>query len=480
MEQRILVPDKHIEIVCPVTELDKKASPFLEVPIQLPADVTRLDVEYEYAKADDCVIDIGILDSCATDYPTRSGFRGWSGGARSAFFVATDAATPGYVAGLIPEGQWKIILGLYKIPPQGVSVTLKIKADTTSRGVYTSASATSPRKAKPDWYRGDLHCHTYHSDAKGSPETLAENARLQGLDFLAVTDHNTVSQWQYFSQKSSEQLVFIPGMEVTTYRGHANIYGLTDWIDFRLGGNSDLSALVDETQRQGALLSVNHDKEPLPWNYAYPPMDCLEVFHGHWLTGNDRVLKLYDRFLAEGHRITLIGGSDYHQPVELQPPGPFGLGKPSTVLWLPQLDAASVINGLRSGNCFVTESPTGPDISFTANGHTMGSYIRAEEVIEIVVNVKRAAGDRLVWVSENGSIAEMVIPENDWKKTFTTAAPEKFLRAEIVAVRSKDRLIEELVDWYKGKTELHRAQQSLNSPPTIRRALSNPVYFQQI
>ena len=477
MERTVLAPGKMEELNLIVTPADKATTPFLEIPFQLPDGVTRLDVGFDYTKTDDCALDIGILDSTATAFPSRSGFRGWSGSARNAFFVATDDATPGYYAGAMPPGPWTLLLGMYKVPEGGAPVRLTLKADTAQRGAYVSPKPSAPRRNKPGWYRGDLHCHTYHSDARGAPELLAENARREGLDFLAVTDHNTTSQWQYFAPRSTEELVFIPGMEITTYRGHANIFGLTEWIDFRLGGSADLDALMGEIRRQGAILSVNHDKEPLPWDYDYPDMDCMEVFHGHWLTSNDGVLARYDRFLAEGRRISLIGGSDYHQPAELQPPGPVGLGRPTIVLELEHLDSKAVLEGLRKGRGYVTESPTGPHLAMTVNGRKMGDVVAGGQNIEVEIEVKGAPGDRLVLVTENGPIAETTVPSGDWTHRMQIAAPVRFLRAEIVADASRAGLIEGLLDWLDGRPELPRAQQSLANAPPIRRALTNPVYF---
>ncbi|MDE0346560.1 MAG: CehA/McbA family metallohydrolase [Boseongicola sp.] len=478
MASPVLAPGHVSEINLAITPADKARTPFLEVPFQLPSDVTRLDVGFEYAKAEDCALDIGILDSRATDYPTRHGFRGWSGSARNEFFVATDAATPGYYAGPMPPGAWKLLLGMYRVPDSGVAVRLPLKADATPREAFAAPRPATPRRDHPGWYRGDLHCHTHHSDARGAPELLAEGARLAGLDFLAVTDHNTTSQWGYFGPRSSEDLVFIPGMEITTYRGHANVFGLSEWIDFRLGNSIDLDALVREVRRQGAILSINHDKEPLPWGYDYPDMDCMEVFHGHWLTGNDGVLARYDRFLADGRRISLVGGSDYHQPAEQERRGLVGLGKPTTVLWLRCLDACAVVEALRKGHGYVTESPTGPHLAFTANGLPMGSTVAGGEAITLKVEVTGAPGDRLVWVSEEGPVSEMLIPDDAWKQTLRLPTPSRFLRAEILADASRTRAIRDLMDWCAGRAEIPRAQQSLTTAPPIRRTLSNPVYFE--
>ena len=114
-----------------------------------------------------------VLDSTATGYPTRNGFRGWSGGARSSFFLSTEDATPGYYSGPLPDGVWTLLLGLYKVPPGGVEVELSFSAYASPRETVIAAKDVPVRRDQAGWYRGDLHCHTYHSDAKGAPETLA-------------------------------------------------------------------------------------------------------------------------------------------------------------------------------------------------------------------------------------------------------------------------------------------------------------------
>ena len=57
------------------------------------------------------------------------------------------------------------------------------------------ASGPPPAAAGPGprWWAGDLHTHTVHSDGVLTVAELARLARGNGLDFIAVTDHNTVS-----------------------------------------------------------------------------------------------------------------------------------------------------------------------------------------------------------------------------------------------------------------------------------------------
>ncbi len=56
-----------------------------------------------------------------------------------------------------------------------------------------TASLSSPDDA-PRWWKGNLHTHTLWSDGDGFPEMVAEWYRAHGYHFLALSDHNVLSQ----------------------------------------------------------------------------------------------------------------------------------------------------------------------------------------------------------------------------------------------------------------------------------------------
>ncbi|WP_395675914.1 CehA/McbA family metallohydrolase [Inquilinus sp.] len=450
--------------------------PYRPVPVEIPPGTTRINVAMAYAKAGDCIIDLGLLDPRATAFPSPDGFRGWSGGARDGFFVATDDATPGYVPGPMPAGTWTILLGLYRLPPDGAEVTLTIRLDDAARPDWSPEPAAEVQHRSPGWYRGDLHCHTHHSDARGAPEVLHEAARQAGLRFLAVTDHNTTTQRRYFAPRSSKDLVFIRGEEITTAEGHANVFGAEDWIDFRMTAPADAHRLAAMVHRAGGLLSINHDKPPIPWLHELPMLDCMEVWQSHWFAGNWVSLARYDERLRAGWKISLIGGSDWHQPAALAPPGPLGLGRPTTALWLPELSERAVLRALRAGRGYVTEGPDGPHLSVTTGGVPMGSTRLGGPDWTVEAEVRGAAGDRLVWVDAGGTVAEQEIPVDNWIGRLTLPSPDRFLRAEIVAVASRPRLEAEFLQALNGRSlPAGVTRQDIASQP-LRRALSNPVY----
>jgi len=471
----IRMPSSPASFTATVTPADRAANPYYYVPFEVPAGTTRIDVTMDYRKAEDCVIDLGAFDPRVTDYPSQQGFRGWSGGARDRFFIALDDATPGYVHGEIPPGRWQVVLGLYKVPPQGATVTLTVSLDDAPRPLVPQPVRTRPVRKGAGWYRGDLHCHTWHSDAKGPPELLHAAAQQAGLDFLAVADHNTITQRRYFHPHSSPDLVFVRGMEVTTAEGHANVFGVDDWLDFRMTRPTDAHTLARLVHERGGLLSINHDKPPIPWSYELPAIDCMEVWQANWFNWNWASLEKYQRRLASGLRISAIGSSDYHQPDRLLPEGPFVLARPTTVLWLPELSEDAVLAAMKAGRGYVTESPTGPHLAITIAGHPMGSSVPGRSVAA-EAEANGAAGDRLVWIDATGIVAEETIGGDFWKGEFT-GTPSRFLRAEIVAEASRPRLMAEFFAALGDKPlPWGIAEREVETQP-LRRALTNPIYI---
>lgn len=60
---------------------------------------------------------------------------------------------------------------------------------------FASARAGDvPANPEPRWWRGNLHTHTFWSDGDGFPEMVAAWYRNHGYHFLALSDHNVLSQ----------------------------------------------------------------------------------------------------------------------------------------------------------------------------------------------------------------------------------------------------------------------------------------------
>jgi hypothetical protein len=348
------------------------------LPFDVPEGIARLEISYSFSddkpggflQQPGNVLDIGLFDPRGSEFLSARGFRGWSGSARRAFTLSADEATPGYLPGPILPGRWEIVLGLVRILPQGCDyrITIRLVGGLASRHEAVSPPPWPVVNKRPGWYRGDLHCHTHHSDATGSLADLAAAGRTQGLDFLAVTEHNTTSHLPHLPAHSGGGLLLLPGIEITTERGHANAWGIERWHEFRCETPAQMAQVLADVRSTGALISVNHPKEfGPPWTFGGEgTFDCLEVWQAPWFVFNDQSLGLWDRLLRAGHRITGVGGSDVHQPAQGSEEDHLVVGQPCTWVYAEALSVPALLAGIQGGHVFISEAPSGPKLFLTA------------------------------------------------------------------------------------------------------------------
>jgi hypothetical protein len=330
---------------------DRLVRTLREVPFDVPPGTASVTVRLGYDRSQG-VIDLG----CGSP----GGFRGWSGGSRDEYTITADWATPGYLPGAPEAGTWHVWLRLHRIPPQGLDYTLDVSAEPVAPPDGARPVADEPphgerppRRAIPDvdgmrWFAGDFHAHTVHSDGSLTIAELAELAHGRGLDFLAVTDHNTVSHHAGLA-KIDREITLIPGQEVTTDRGHANVFGDVGWVDFRRPADS----WAEHADREGGLISINH---PLGGDCAWLlPISrrprVAEVWSSGWWDRRwGAPLAWADAWRDD---VIAIGGSDFHNH------GSDGLpGAPTT--WVLAEDTGTVLDGVRAGRTAVSAGPDAP------------------------------------------------------------------------------------------------------------------------
>lgn len=379
------------------------AHPYRYLPFDVPPRCVRLEVAYHYAPpvpaAEAATLDIGIFDVRGTE-PFTGGFRGWSGSDRNSFFIEHARATPGYLAGPLPAGTWSIILGGYEIPPEGIryQVTISLEVAVSQRLVPRPVSAASPsrprRTGAPGWYRGDLHSHTEHSDGVNSIAEMAHFARRRGLDFLAITDHNTTTHMAEIDAWTGAPLLLVPGEEVTTYSGHANVWGLREWVDFRVTSDAEVHRLLKWVEARNRPFSMNHPKHVgPPWAFADPGFSVREVWQAPWRWYNWESVDAWDEQLAAGRRIVPVGGSDAHSAPPAEPRHPHHVGDPTTWLYCEGgLNEASVLHAITSGRTSISEHPHGPFLVLTSDqeGRVTATFERAKGMdLEFIVDGER-------------------------------------------------------------------------------------------
>jgi hypothetical protein len=449
-----------------VTPADKAHSDYRLVEFELPQPARRLQVQYRYSnpissdqRIGGNVIDIGIFDPRGTAFPGAAGFRGWSGSAREGFTLAPADATPGYLPGPLPAGRYHIILGLYRIWERGADFEIQIEADLDPvapvafppRPAARPARATGQGAGPQQWLRGDLQCHTEHSDAGCTLAELAAQARVLGLDFLAITDHNTVSHHAHLAGLGDDDLLLIPGQEVTTYYGHMNVWGTHRWCDFRCRTDADVAAVIDLAHISGGLCSINHPKTLGPeWEYTFDlPVDALEVWQGPWPALNEESLAIWQRLLREGRRLPAVGGSDYHCPAPGQDPGFLQLGQPTTWVKVTERSVPALLQAIRAGRVSISALPDGPrlDLSAKADGETAGMgdelAVAPGATLEASVDVTKGKGWTLRLVVD-GAVAHETAIKSDLATVHAELSAGTYVYAELIGDAPPEILPEEL------------------------------------
>jgi predicted metal-dependent phosphoesterase TrpH len=83
--------------------------------------------------------------------------------------------------------------------------------------------------------RADLHTHSAYSDGRLTPTELVERAASRGLEVLALTDHDCTDgiAEALEAARKHPQLLFIPGVELSTDVPHEEVHVLGYFLDWQ-------------------------------------------------------------------------------------------------------------------------------------------------------------------------------------------------------------------------------------------------------
>ncbi|MHB8962344.1 MAG: CehA/McbA family metallohydrolase [Saccharofermentanales bacterium] len=219
--------------------------------------------------------------------------------------------------------------------------------------------AQRPDKDGLYWIPGDLHQHSADSDGMLEPEMLFSLNRDNGMEFMALTDHQV-----YHPGEAGAIPIRLGGLEATTPSGHLNCIGLDHWGGLAMdsisaddfGGGDWLRAKATGWKQSGAAVIINHPCFP-PWHWRWdnldsPWFDALEILcdpgHPGSSAASEAALALWNDLLSRGWPITGTGGSDFHE-------SPGTPGYPTTFLGCehPFPAASDLLDAIRSGRMSV-------------------------------------------------------------------------------------------------------------------------------
>jgi hypothetical protein len=464
-----VVPVRDLAVDVVVTGTVVATANYAYLPFDVPPGVTRLDLRMETNRP--AILGLGLFDARGAGYQSP-GFRGICSGERREVFLGLREATPGFTPGPIPAGTWTVIVPVFlAVLPTQVRIRVRM---THGPQVVPVLPEPLPGVVNdtPGWYRGDLHCHTEaSSDAWRTgtalrPGDWAHLARSLGLDFLALTDHNVISQNLTLTGDSVDGVLLLAGEEVTNYfHGHATVSGIQpgEWFDFRQSpfglplptGGGRIQDLIRRVREAGGYLSAAHPTLPgMSWQFLAEGLvspacrpDGLEVWNGNWQVSDEAALRVWHRLLCEGWDVAANGGSDLHAVINDRGVGP---GTPTTVVHASALSREAIVDAVRAGRSYVTRHAQGVELYLTATGaggqHTYTGgrlYNVPGSTVTIRVVVRRGSGMRLTVITRKGPVVTIPLDSDDQSVDLTLTMPDRdtFVRAE---VRGRPRTVNSL------------------------------------
>jgi hypothetical protein len=427
-----------------------KTGGYLQIPFTVAPGQTGIQVRYSYDQQGDgtgpdpmgrCTgsgntLDMGVYQPKAdesTPIWEQTDRRGWSGSAVKNLAISENGfsdettynsnrkafvngrTTRAYEPGPIQPGEWAVELGIAYVAPDSATDTngihyhvqvLQSNDPTWSDDAYEpSGPPASSINSTPGWYTGDLHVH---GEMEPGNATMSETfdaafgAGGAGLDFITLVDHNNNIAHNDMETQAGDypDNLVIPGTEVTTYQGHWNNQGSSNFADFRTGpvyGPNALSspipdsALVEKrgpvppktefahAQAGGGWAQINHPatfkNDPAgcrgcAWTYSdadtdFSKVDAIEVHNSFGpLSGSPFTLDAiayYDHALDSGAHIAAVASSDAHK-ADQDPVSHVGEGV--TVVGAEGLSKQAIIDAVKADHTYVKPfGPSGPDIS---------------------------------------------------------------------------------------------------------------------
>ena len=159
----------------------------------------------------------------------------------------------------------------------------------------------------------DLHVHTHYSnDSLITPESLEHYARKQGLNAVAVTDHDRLEGAKEIAKKVG--ILIVPGVEVSSSQGHVVGLAVEKSVPSRLG----VEETVDKIHEAGGIAVACHPASLFKGSVgdrSNAKFDAVEVVNSSAFPFNRSVV-MGER-LASRLGVAKVGGSDAHYGPEI-------------------------------------------------------------------------------------------------------------------------------------------------------------------
>jgi hypothetical protein len=240
-----------------------------------------------------------------------------------------------------------------------------------------------------------------------------------------ITDHNTNAQVAHLDEAQARHpdLLFVPGVEFTTYGGHAGGFGVTDYVDHKIGLSTTVQEAVDAIHAQGALFSINHPVLDLgdvcigcAWTNEIPDrVDGVEIETGGYRQSGfifgAGARDFWDRLLDDGSHAAPLGGSDDHRAGVDEDAFGSPIGDPTTMIFAAQQSADALLDGIRCNRTVVKlQGPDDPMIDLQTTPERNCDIVLTDDDVVLRATITGGAGKRVRFLKdgyEDGDVQDI-------------------------------------------------------------------------
>ena len=252
-----------------------------------------------------------------------------------------------------------------------------------------------------DWYLFANHCHSgYSRDSSADLAELMAGAAARGADAFSLNDHGTYEGCDDPAFQQIGDMIPICGEEWSGVQGgsdapHAVVLNVPSTMPHMTGW--PIADMIEEVHAAGGSVIANHPfMIGLGWpeDRLSPGIDGVEVWNG---TGafarNSLALAWWQEHLAEGRRITGMGGTDIHEASR-------NALAPCNYVLARSPNPDDIQDAVNEGRVGISKNETGPRVYLWADldgalpyDIPMGTNIELASAADVYVRVRVTGGE---------------------------------------------------------------------------------------
>lgn len=287
--------------------------------------------------------------------------------------------------------------------------------------------------------KGNIHTHTRWSDGDSPPEDVVKWYRDHGYNFLAITDHNGLTNPELFRPLQKKGFVLIPGEEITMSVEHKPVHENALCHGHTIGGGkrgSIREALtwgIAQVKAQRGTTLVNHPN----FDWALTTNDILdakgaellEIWSGHPYVNTDGDATrpshemIWDTLLTAGIDFAGVAVDDAHhfKPNAQEPAARAGRGW--VQVFAPKADKKLICKALADKRLY------------SSNGVVLKRITIKGDAMTLVL--AESSGTSVELYGTGGALLDTLTPDASGAVTYKLRGGEGYVRARVTASDGK-------------------------------------------